>query len=70
MTVISGEELRKRSIQNLADAVRDVEGVAIIGGTNENDISIRGMPGDYTLLLVDGKRQSGRDSRVNGQCRL
>lgn len=66
VTVISGDDLRKRSIQNLADAVRDVEGVAVIGGANENDISIRGMPGDYTLILVDGKRQSGRDSRVNG----
>ncbi|KHJ66250.1 ligand-gated channel protein [Pantoea rodasii] len=66
VTVISGDDLRKRSIQNLADAVRDVEGVAVIGGANESDISIRGMPGYYTLILVDGKRQSGRDSRVNG----
>lgn len=66
VTVISGDDLRKRAIQNLADAVRDVEGVAVIGGANESDISIRGMPGDYTLILVDGKRQGGRDSRVNG----
>lgn len=66
ITVISGDDLRKRSVQSLTDAVRDVEGVAIIGGANESDISIRGMPGDYTLILVDGKRQSGRDSRVNG----
>lgn len=66
VTVISGDVLRKRAIQNLADAVRDVEGVAVIGGANESDISIRGMPGDYTLILVDGKRQGGRDSRVNG----
>ncbi|MCL2898986.1 TonB-dependent receptor domain-containing protein [Brenneria tiliae] len=66
ITVIKGEDLRKRSIQNLGDAVRDVEGVTVNGGANETDISIRGMPGDYTLLMVDGKRQSGRDSRVNG----
>lgn len=66
VTVIPGDDLRKRAIQNLADAVRDVEGVAVTGGANESDISIRGMPGDYTLILVDGKRQSGRDSRVNG----
>ncbi|MEE3663407.1 TonB-dependent receptor [Brenneria sp. g21c3] len=66
ITVIKGEDLRKRSMQNLGDAVRDVEGVVVNGGANETDISIRGMPGDYTLLLVDGKRQSGRDSRVNG----
>ncbi|MCU5772520.1 TonB-dependent receptor [Erwiniaceae bacterium BAC15a-03b] len=66
ITVIDGEQLRKRSFQNLGDAVRDVEGVVVNGGANETDISIRGMPADYTLLLVDGKRQSGRDSRVNG----
>ncbi|WP_433977609.1 TonB-dependent receptor plug domain-containing protein [Erwinia sp. E_sp_B01_9] len=57
-------------MQNLGDALRDVEGVVVNGAANENDISVRGMPGDYTLLLVDGKRQGGRDSRVNRQCRL
>lgn len=66
VTVISGEDLRKRSVQNLTDAVRDVEGVVVNGGANESDIKMRGMPGDYTLILVDGKRQSGRESRVNG----
>ena len=66
ITVISGDELRKRSVQNLADAVRDIEGVVVNGGANESDIQLRGMPGDYTLILVDGKRQGGRESRVNG----
>ncbi|MEC5320085.1 TonB-dependent receptor [Brenneria populi subsp. brevivirga] len=66
VTVIGGDDLRKRAINNLADAVRDVEGVAVTGSANESDISIRGMPSDYTLILVDGVRQSGRDSRVNG----
>ncbi|HKS11946.1 MAG TPA: TonB-dependent receptor [Pseudomonas sp.] len=66
ITVIEGEELRRKSYRDLGDAVRDVEGVTVNGGTNEQDISIRGMPGDYTLILVDGKRQSARESRVNG----
>lgn len=66
ITVIQGDELRKRSVQNLGDAVRDVQGVVVNGGANETDIQIRGMPGDYTLILVDGKRQSARDARVNG----
>ena len=66
MTVITGDELRKRSFRDLTDAVRDVEGVTVNGGANETDISIRGMPADYTLILVDGKRQSARESRVNG----
>ncbi|WP_201005644.1 TonB-dependent receptor domain-containing protein [Pseudomonas cichorii] len=66
MTVISGDDLRKKSFRDLTDAVRDVEGVTVNGGANETDISIRGMPADYTLILVDGKRQSARESRVNG----
>ena len=66
ITVVTGEELRRRSFRDLTDALRDVEGVAVTGTANESEISIRGMPGEYTLILVDGKRQSTRDARVNG----
>ena len=66
ISVIQGEELRKRSFRDLTDALRDVEGVVVNGNSNETDISIRGMPADYTLILVDGKRQGLRDARVNG----
>ncbi|MBA1321275.1 TonB-dependent receptor domain-containing protein [Pseudomonas plecoglossicida] len=66
ITLIDGEDLRRKSYRDLGDAVRDVEGVTVNGGANESDISMRGMPGDYTLILVDGKRQSARESRVNG----
>ena len=66
ITVIDGETHRRKSYRDLGDAVRDVEGVVVNGGANETDISIRGMPADYTLILVDGKRQSARESRVNG----
>ncbi len=66
ITIITGEELRRKSFRDLGDALRDVEGVAVNGGANETDISLRGMPPDYTLILVDGKRQSARESRVNG----
>lgn len=66
ISVITGEQLRQRPFHSLTDALRDVEGVAINGGSNEADISIRGMPPDYTLILVDGKRQGTREARVNG----
>lgn len=66
ISVIQGEALRQRSFRDLTDALRDVEGVVVNGGSNETDISIRGMPSDYTLILVDGKRQGLRDARVNG----
>lgn len=66
ITVVPREELEKGAYRNLADALRDVQGVAVTGVANEQDIYIRGLPGSYTLLLVDGKRQSTRDARTNG----
>lgn len=66
ITVISAEQLEQRAYSDLFDAVRDVEGVSVSGGSNFQDILIRGLPGNYTLTLVDGRRQSTRDARVNG----
>ncbi|WP_245488475.1 TonB-dependent receptor [Mesorhizobium sp. Pch-S] len=66
ITVVSREELEKGSYRNLTDALRSVQGVAVTGAAGEEDIYIRGLPGAYTLLLVDGKRQSTRDARTNG----
>lgn len=66
VTVISGEELRKGNITNLSDALREVQGVVTTGTANEKDIKIRGLPGEYTLILVDGRRQGTRESRTNG----
>jgi len=67
--VISREELERGHFQNVTDALRDVPGVVVTGGgrgDNGNDISIRGMPSQYTLILVDGRPQNSRESRPNG----
>lgn len=66
ISVITREELEKKPFRDLTDALRDVEGVTITGVANEQDIYIRGLPGAYTLILVDGIRQSTRDARTNG----
>lgn len=66
VTVISGDELAKGSVTSLSDALKSVQGVATTGIANEEDITIRGLPGQYTLILVDGKRQGTRESRTNG----
>lgn len=61
ISVVSKEELQKRSYTNLLDAVREIEGVDIGESrdkTGQGSVSIRGMGGDYTLLLIDGKRQN------------
>ena len=61
ISVISREELAKRPYMTLIDAVRDLEGVDVgetADKTGQKTISIRGMGADYTLILIDGKRQN------------
>lgn len=66
ISVVTSEQLENRAYVDLFDAVRDVEGISVSGGSNFQDILIRGLPGVYTLTLVDGRRQSTREARVNG----
>src|SRR5690606_19776750 len=61
VTVIDSETLRTRRVGNLAEALAEVEGVDTgqdVGKTGGPIISLRGMPSDYTLMLVDGRRQN------------
>src|SRR5690606_13926268 len=61
ISVISNAELREKQYANLAEALGDVEGIDIgqsTGKTGGLNISIRGMPSDYTLILIDGRRQN------------
>ncbi len=67
ISVITGEELRTKPFNNLADAVRNIEGISVTGySPNDKDIQIRGLPGEYTLILVDGKRQNTRETTNRG----
>ena len=66
ITVINKEQLEKKPIHDLADAVKGVEDVSVNGNANKQEITIRGLPGEYTLILVDGRRQNSRESRPNG----
>lgn len=68
-SVIPREELEQRYYNDITDALRSTPGVIVTGGgsgDNGTDISLRGLSSNYTLLLVDGKRQSSRESRPNG----
>lgn len=61
ISVISNEDLQRKRYSNLAQALDDVEGIDIkqsTGKTGGLDISIRGMPSQYTLILIDGRRQN------------
>ena len=57
ISVITREELDKLPVGSAVEAINRLEGVNVNGDSpNSSDISIRGMPGEYTLILVDGKR--------------
>jgi len=61
VTVLEREELKLKRIADLAQALVDVEGVDVgqnVGKTGGLTISMRGMPSDYTLMLIDGRRQN------------
>jgi len=65
ISVISREELSRQRVTSIADALRNVEGVDVggsVGKTGGRNISIRGMPSDYTLILIDGRRQNAAGS--------
>ncbi|MBT2771497.1 TonB-dependent receptor [Halomonas sp. ISL-60] len=65
ISVISREELERSRVTSIADALRNVEGVDVggaVGKTGGSNISIRGMPSDYTLILIDGRRQNAAGS--------
>ncbi|WP_311267939.1 TonB-dependent receptor domain-containing protein [Sphingobium sp. WCS2017Hpa-17] len=67
ITVINRETLDRMPYREVTDALMEVPGVTVTPGEgNSRDISIRGMAPQYTLILVDGKRLSSRESRTNG----
>lgn len=70
ISVVTRQELEEKSFSDLADALRDIEGIDVRGATGKTgnlNISIRGMPSEYTLVLIDGRRQnSAGDVTPNG----
>lgn len=61
VTVITAEDLQQQRYNNLAQALQNVEGIDVRGSTGKTggmNISIRGMPSEYTLVLIDGRRQN------------
>ncbi len=55
ISVITAEELEKKSYSDVTDALKNVPGVFVQGGGTNQTISIRGMGSSYTLFLIDGK---------------
>jgi len=65
ITVVDRQELQLRNASDLADALTAEAGVAITSvGQTRRGISIRGMPVEHTLYLIDGRRISSSNSVI------
>ncbi|ABK48092.1 TonB-dependent receptor [Shewanella sp. ANA-3] len=64
VSVINRTELEALVIDDLASAVRYLQGVNISEGTpyGRNEISLRGLDSDYTLILINGRRVNSREA--------
>ncbi|WP_292016663.1 TonB-dependent receptor plug domain-containing protein [Marinobacter sp. HL-58] len=68
--VISRSDIENRSYRDVTDVIEDLPGIVVSGGGSRKDITIRGLPAQYTLLMVDGRKVSGRESQPNGSSGL
>ncbi|WP_044416165.1 TonB-dependent receptor domain-containing protein [Halarcobacter anaerophilus] len=67
ISVITAEELEKKSYTDITDALKNVPGVYISGGGSNQNIMIRGMDSGYTLFLIDGRPMQGEGAfELNG----
>lgn len=62
ISVITKEELEKKSFTDVTDALKNVPGLYVNGGGSNQSISIRGMAKEYTLFLIDGKPMQGNNA--------
>ena len=65
ISVVDQEELQLRAATDLTDALAGEPGVQITGiGMTRRGISLRGMPEEYTLYLLDGRRVSATNGVI------
>jgi outer membrane receptor for ferrienterochelin and colicins len=57
MSVVDGDALRQRPMNDIGEALRDLPGVHLESvGLGNTGVSIRGMSSEHTLFLIDGER--------------
>ncbi|MCE2597000.1 TonB-dependent receptor [Motilimonas cestriensis] len=68
VSYITREELDKLNVNDVAQAIKHLPGINVNPGTSygRNEIKIRGLDSDYTLLLVNGRRVNSRDALTSG----
>ena len=78
ISVISKEDLKNKAYKDVSEAISDIPGAFVNTSGNSGgkgmggkSISLRGMPPEYTLILIDGKPMSNSTGIVQngaGKC--
>jgi outer membrane receptor for ferrienterochelin and colicins len=64
IALVGRQDLFRMPTRNISEAIQNIPGVDIDGTdarsnkTGNRTISLRGLPSDYTLILIDGRRQN------------
>lgn len=70
ISVVTKEDIEKKNATSIADLLVDVPGIDIrsgVGKTSGLNVKMRGLGNDYSLILIDGRRQStSSDVTPNG----
>ena len=69
ISVLDEKALNTRSNQNVTEAIREMPGVLVGNGHGSlatGDVQMRGMDSSYTSFMVNGIKQSTRESRPYG----
>ncbi len=63
--VIDSEQLSQFNEQALGDALRRLPGITFDGANRAREIRLRGLPGEYTQVLINGRPLIDGESRRN-----
>ncbi|MCA1778191.1 MAG: TonB-dependent receptor [Xanthomonadaceae bacterium] len=63
MEVIDAEQLQQFNEQALGDALRRLPGVTFDGTNRAREVRLRGLPGEYTQVLINGRPMIDGESR-------
>lgn len=63
VSVIDSEQLAQYGEQSLGDALRRIPGVTFDGANRAREVRLRGLPDQYTQVLINGRRLLDGNSR-------
>ena len=70
ISIVTKDDIEKKNATSIADLLSDIPGIDIrdgIGKTSGLNVKMRGLGNDYSLILIDGRRQTtSSDVTPNG----